>query len=250
MILAGNWKMHKTNEEAKLFVNRLINDLAGKRFKIVVCPPFVSLTDVVEITRGTNISIGAQNCHFERSGAFTGEVSAAMLKAIGIEYVIVGHSERRKYFNETDEMINRKVKSVLSEGMKPILCVGETKEEREKGLTFCVVEMQIRHALYGLSRQEVENIVIAYEPVWAIGTGVVAKPEQAQEVHRFIRKLLSELYDTKLAESIPILYGGSIKPDNFFAIMAQPDVDGGLVGGASLDEQFVKLAQIVQSFAV
>ncbi|AJC73187.1 triosephosphate isomerase [Pseudothermotoga hypogea DSM 11164 = NBRC 106472] len=242
--------MHKTNEEAKLFVNRLINDLAGKRFKIVVCPPFVSLTDVVEITRGTNISIGAQNCHFERSGAFTGEVSAAMLKAIGIEYVIVGHSERRKYFNETDEMINRKVKSVLSEGMKPILCVGETKEEREKGLTFCVVEMQIRHALYGLSRQEVENIVIAYEPVWAIGTGVVAKPEQAQEVHRFIRKLLSELYDTKLAESIPILYGGSIKPDNFFAIMAQPDVDGGLVGGASLDEQFVKLAQIVQSFAV
>uniref|UniRef100_A0A832MQD4 Triosephosphate isomerase n=1 Tax=Pseudothermotoga hypogea TaxID=57487 RepID=A0A832MQD4_9THEM len=242
--------MHKTNEEAKLFVNRLINDLAGKRFKIVVCPPFVSLTDVVEITRGTNISVGAQNCHFERSGAFTGEVSAAMLKAIGIEYVIVGHSERRKYFNETDEMINRKVKSVLSEGMKPILCVGETKEEREKGLTFCVVEMQIRHALYGLSRQEVENIVIAYEPVWAIGTGVVAKPEQAQEVHRFIRKLLSELYDTKLAESIPILYGGSIKPDNFFAIMAQPDVDGGLVGGASLDEQFVKLAQIVQSFAV
>jgi len=242
--------MHKTNEEAKLFVNRLINDLAGKRFKIVVCPPFVSLTDVVEITRGTNISVGAQNCHFERSGAFTGEVSAAMLKAIGIEYVIVGHSERRKYFNETDEMINRKVKSVLSEGMKPILCVGETKEEREKGLTFCVVEMQIRHALYGLSRQEVENIVIAYEPVWAIGTGVVAKPEQAQEVHRFIRKLLSELYDAKLAESIPILYGGSIKPDNFFAIMAQPDVDGGLVGGASLDEQFVKLAQIVQSFAV
>jgi len=242
--------MHKTNEEAKLFVNRLINDLAGKRFKIVVCPPFVSLTDVVEITRGTNISVGAQNCHFERSGAFTGEVSAAMLKAIGIEYVIVGHSERRKYFNETDEMINRKVKSVLSEGMKPILCVGETKEEREKGLTFCVVEMQIRHALYGLSRQEVENIVIAYEPVWAIGTGVVAKPEQAQEAHRFIRKLLSELYDTKLAESIPILYGGSIKPDNFFAIMAQPDVDGGLVGGASLDEQFVKLAQIVQSFAV
>lgn len=173
-----------------------------------------------------------------------------MLKAIGVEYVIVGHSERRKHFNETDEMVNKKVKSVLSEGMKPILCVGETKEEREKGLTFCVVEMQIRQALYGLSRQEVENIVIAYEPVWAIGTGVVAKPEQAQEVHRFIRKLLGELYDAQLAENIPILYGGSIKPDNFFAIMAQPDVDGGLVGGASLDEQFVKLAQIVQSFAV
>lgn len=242
--------MHKTNQEAKLFVNQLINDLAGKRFKIVVCAPFVSLLDVVEMTRGTNISVGAQNCHYERSGAFTGEVSATMLKAIGVEYVIVGHSERRKHFNETDEMVNKKVKSVLSEGMKPILCVGETKEEREKGLTFCVVEMQIRQALYGLSRQEVENIVIAYEPVWAIGTGVVAKPEQAQEVHRFIRKLLGELYDAQLAENIPILYGGSIKPDNFFAIMAQPDVDGGLVGGASLDEQFVKLAQIVQSFAV
>ncbi|WP_448523685.1 triose-phosphate isomerase [Pseudothermotoga sp.] len=250
MILAGNWKMHKTNQEAKLFVNRLINDLAGKRFKIVVCPPFVSLFDVVEMTHGTNISVGAQNCHYERNGAFTGEVSATMLKAIGVEYVIVGHSERRKHFNETDEMVNKKVKSVLSEGMKPILCVGETKEEREKGLTFCVVEMQIRQALYGLSRQEVEKIVIAYEPVWAIGTGVVAKPEQAQEVHRFIRKLLRELYDAQLAENIPILYGGSIKPDNFFAIMAQPDVDGGLVGGASLDEQFVKLAEIVQSFAV
>ncbi len=242
--------MHKTNQEAKLFVNRLINDLAGKRFKIVVCPPFVSLFDVVEMTHGTNISVGAQNCHYERNGAFTGEVSATMLKAIGVEYVIVGHSERRKHFNETDEMVNKKVKSVLSEGMKPILCVGETKEEREKGLTFCVVEMQIRQALYGLSRQEVEKIVIAYEPVWAIGTGVVAKPEQAQEVHRFIRKLLRELYDAQLAENIPILYGGSIKPDNFFAIMAQPDVDGGLVGGASLDEQFVKLAEIVQSFAV
>ncbi|HBT38627.1 MAG: Triosephosphate isomerase [Thermotoga sp. 50_1627] len=242
--------MHKTNEEAKLFVNRLINDLAGKRFKIVVCPPFVSLADVVEITRGTNISVGAQNCYFERSGAFTGEVSPTMLRAIGVEYVIVGHSERRKYFNETDEMVNKKLKAVLSEGMRPIICVGETKEEREKGLTFCVVEMQIRQALYGLSREEVENIVIAYEPVWAIGTGVVAKPEQAQEVHRFIRKLLCELYDAQLAESIPILYGGSIKPGNFFAIMAQPDVDGGLVGGASLDEQFVRLAQIVQSFAV
>ncbi|MGB9790694.1 triose-phosphate isomerase [Thermotoga caldifontis] len=248
MILAGNWKMHKTNQEAKLFVNQLVNKLAGKRFKIVVCPPFVSLADVVELTRGTGISVGAQNCHFERSGAFTGEVSPAMLKAIGVEFVIIGHSERRKYFNETDEMINKKLKAAIKEGLRPILCVGETKEEREKGLTFCVVEMQIRQALYGLSRQEVQNLVIAYEPVWAIGTGIVAKPEQAQEAHAFIRKLLRELYDEELAESTPILYGGSIKPDNFFAIMAQPDVDGGLVGGASLDEQFVKLAGIVQTF--
>lgn len=240
--------MHKTNVEAKLFVNKLINELAGKRFKIVVCPPFVSIADVVELTHGTNLSVGAQNCHFERSGAFTGEVSPTMLKAVGVEFVIVGHSERRRYFNETDELVNRKVKAVIAEGMRPILCVGETKEEREKGLTFCVVESQLRQALYGLSRQEAEKVVIAYEPVWAIGTGIVAKPEQAQEVHCFIRKLLSNIYGEELAQMIPILYGGSIKPDNFFAIMAQPDVDGGLVGGASLDDQFVQLAEIVQSF--
>lgn len=240
--------MHKTNVEAKLFVNKLINELAGKRFKIVVCPPFVSIIDVVELTRGTNLSVGAQNCHFERVGAFTGEVSPAMLKVAGVEFVIVGHSERRRYFNETDDVVNKKVKAVIAEGMRPILCVGETKEEREKGLTFCVVESQLRQALYGLSKQEVEKVVIAYEPVWAIGTGIVAKPEQAQEVHSFIRKLLSNIYGGELAQAIPILYGGSIKPDNFFAIMAQPDVDGGLVGGASLDEQFVQLAEIVQSF--
>lgn len=240
--------MHKTNVEAKIFVNKLINELAGKRFKIVVCPPFVSIVDVVELTSGTNLSIGAQNCHFERVGAFTGEVSPAMLRAAGVEFVIVGHSERRRYFNEPDELVNKKVKAAIAEGMRPILCVGETKEEREKGLTFCVVESQLRQALYGLSRQEVERVVIAYEPVWAIGTGIVAKPEQAQEVHSFIRKLLSIIYGEELAQTIPILYGGSIKPDNFFAIMAQPDVDGGLVGGASLDDQFVQLAEIVQSF--
>lgn len=240
--------MHKTNVEAKLFVNKLINELAGKRFKIVVCPPFVSIVDVVELTRGTNLFVGAQNCHFERAGAFTGEVSPAMLKAVGVEFVIVGHSERRRHFNETDDLVNKKVRAVIAEGMRPILCVGETKEEREKGLTFCVVESQLRQALYGLSKQEAERVVIAYEPVWAIGTGIVAKPEQAQEAHSFIRKLLSSLYGEEIAQAIPILYGGSIKPDNFFAIMAQPDVDGGLVGGASLDDQFVQLAEIVQSF--
>ncbi|MCS7175158.1 MAG: triose-phosphate isomerase [Pseudothermotoga sp.] len=240
--------MHKTNFEAKIFVNQLINELAGKQFKIVVCPPFVSIMDVIELTRGTNLCVGAQNCHFERSGAFTGEISPAMLKAIGVEFVIVGHSERRRYFNETDEMVNKKVKAVIAEGMRPIVCIGETKEEREKGLTFCVVESQLRQALYGLSEREVERVVIAYEPVWAIGTGIVARPEQAQEVHKFIRKLISDLYGAELAQMIPILYGGSIKPDNFFAIMAQPDVDGGLVGGASLDDQFVQLATIVQSF--
>ncbi|WP_407635684.1 triose-phosphate isomerase [Pseudothermotoga thermarum] len=245
MILAGNWKMNKTNQQAKLFVNELIQSLAGMKFEIVLCPPFVCLTDVKELLAGTNIKLGAQNCYYEQFGAFTGEVSPAMLKEIGVEYVIVGHSERRHIFQETDELINKKVKAVLKNGMKPILCVGETKEEREKGLTFCVVELQVRQGLYGVTKEEVRNVVIAYEPVWAIGTGIVAKPWQAQEVQRFIRQLLAELYDEETANSVPILYGGSIKPDNFLSLILKPDIDGGLVGGASLDRQFIELAKIV-----
>ncbi|MEJ5229650.1 MAG: triose-phosphate isomerase [Pseudothermotoga sp.] len=248
MILAGNWKMNKTNQQAKLFANTMIQRLAGMNFRIVLCPPFVCLSDLAELLKQTNLHLGAQNCHFERSGAFTGEISPVMLKEIDVEYVIVGHSERRHIFGESDEMINRKVKAVLENGMTPILCVGETREEREKGLTFCVVESQIRQGIFGLTRDQVEKIVIAYEPVWAIGTGIVAKPWQAQEVHSFIRNLLKALYDENLAEKVPILYGGSIKPDNFFGLMVQPDIDGGLVGGASLDEQFIELAKIVSWF--
>lgn len=240
--------MNKTNQQAKLFANTMIQRLAGMNFRIVLCPPFVCLSDLAELLKQTNLHLGAQNCHFERSGAFTGEISPVMLKEIDVEYVIVGHSERRHIFGESDEMINRKVKAVLENGMTPILCVGETREEREKGLTFCVVESQIRQGIFGLTRDQVEKIVIAYEPVWAIGTGIVAKPWQAQEVHSFIRNLLKALYDENLAEKVPILYGGSIKPDNFFGLMVQPDIDGGLVGGASLDEQFIELAKIVSWF--
>lgn len=243
--MAGNWKMNKTREQAMFFANKLTQDLAGMSFRIVLCPPFVFLQNVAEILTGTKLHLGAQNCYYEKSGAFTGEVSPLMLKEIGVEYVIVGHSERRHIFGETDEMINKKVKAILDNGMKPVICVGETKEERERGLTFCVVESQTRQALFGLSKDDVEKVVIAYEPVWAIGTGIVAKPYQAQEVHRFIRKLLEQLYDEELAQKIPILYGGSIKPDNFFGLMIQPDIDGGLVGGASLDDQFIELAKII-----
>lgn len=237
--------MNKTNEQAKFFVNKLAQDLAGMNFKIVLCPPFVCLSDVAEILKKSNLYLGAQNCHYEKSGAFTGEISPVMLKELNVEYVIIGHSERRHIFGETDEIINKKIRAVLSNGMKPIICVGETKEEREKGLTFCVVESQIRQALFGLSKDDVKKVVIAYEPVWAIGTGIVAKPYQAQQVHLFIRRLLEQLYDQELAQQIPILYGGSIKPENFFGLMVQPDIDGGLVGGASLDDQFVELAKIV-----
>lgn len=237
--------MNKTREQAIFFANKLTQDLAGMNFQIVLCPPFVFLQNVAEILTGTKLHLGAQNCYYEKSGAFTGEVSPLMLKEIGVEYVIVGHSERRHIFGETDEMINKKVKAILDNGMKPVICVGETKEERERGLTFCVVESQTRQALFGLSKDNVEKVVIAYEPVWAIGTGIVAKPYQAQEVHRFIRKLLEQLYDEELAQKIPILYGGSIKPDNFFGLMIQPDIDGGLVGGASLDDQFIELAKII-----
>ncbi|WP_353738046.1 MULTISPECIES: triose-phosphate isomerase [Pseudothermotoga] len=243
-MLAGNWKMNKTNEQAKFFVNKLVQDLAGMNFKIVLCPPFVCLSDITEILKGSNLHIGAQNCYYENFGAFTGEISPVMLKELNIEYVIIGHSERRHIFGETDEMINKKIKAVLSNGMKPIICIGETKEEREKGLTFCVIESQLRQALFGLNEDDVRKIVIAYEPVWAIGTGIVAKPHQAQQVHMFIRKLLEQLYGQEFAQQIPILYGGSIKPDNFLGLMIQPDIDGGLVGGASLDDQFVELAKI------
>ncbi len=248
LILAGNWKMHKTIREAKEFVSMLINEMKEfKEFEIVIAPTFTALSEVGEMVRGTNIKLAAQNMHYEEQGAFTGEISPLMLKEVGVEYVIIGHSERRHIFKESDELIRNKVKSALDHGFTPILCVGEKLEEREKGLTFNVVERQIKEALHGLSEDEVKKIVIAYEPVWAIGTGKVARPYQAQEVHEFIRKLLSEMYGEEVAKEVRILYGGSIKPNNFLPIIAQPDVDGGLVGGASLKESFVELAKIMKS---
>lgn len=243
--------MHKTIAEAKKFVSLLLNELHDMReFEIVVCPPFTALSEVGELLKGRNIKLGAQNVFHEDQGAFTGEVSPLMLKELGVEYVIVGHSERRRIMKEDDETINKKIKAVLAKGMTPIFCVGETLEEREKGLTFCVVEKQVREGFYGLSKEQAKNVVIAYEPVWAIGTGRVATPYQAQEVHAFIRKLLSEMYDAETANEVRILYGGSIKPSNFLGLILQEDIDGGLVGGASITEEFVELARIVNSVVI
>ncbi len=240
--------MHKGVREAKEFVSFLLNEMKDfKDFEIIIAPPFTALSEVGEMVRGSNIKLAAQNMHYEEKGAFTGEISPVMLKELGVQYVIIGHSERRHIFGEADELIRKKVKSALDHDLIPILCVGEKLEDREKGLTFNAVERQIKEALYGLTEEEVSRIVIAYEPVWAIGTGKVAMPWQAQEVHAFIRKLLAEMYGEKVSEKVRILYGGSIKPHNFLPIIAQPDVDGGLVGGASLKESFVELACIVQS---
>ena len=239
--------MHKTIAEAKKFVSLLLNELADiKSFEIVICPPFTALSEIGDMLKGRNIKLGAQNVFFEKEGAFTGEISPIMLKEVGVEYVIVGHSERRRIFKEDDELINKKIKAVIEHGMTPIFCVGETLEERKKGLTFCVVEKQVREGFNGLSKKDALKVVIAYEPVWAIGTGVVATPDQAQEVQSFIRRLLKEMYDEEVSESVRILYGGSIKPNNYFGLIVQKDIDGGLVGGASLKESFVELARIME----
>jgi len=239
--------MHKTIAEAKKFVSLLLNELADiESFEIVICPPFTALSEIGDMLRGRNIKLGAQNVFFEKEGAFTGEISPIMLKEVGVEYVIVGHSERRRIFKENDEFINKKIKAVIENDMTPIFCVGETLEERKKGLTFCVVEKQVREGFNGLSKEDALKVVIAYEPVWAIGTGVVATPDQAQEVHSFIRQLLKDMYDEEVSENVRILYGGSIKPNNYFGLIVQKDIDGGLVGGASLKESFVELARIME----
>lgn len=252
LMIAGNWKMNKTNSEAEAFA-RKITQLTGssdEKVEVTLCPPFTALPVVVEVVRGTQITVGAQNMYPEDSGAFTGEVSPLMLKDIGVDYVIIGHSERRKYFKEDDEFINRKLKAALKHGLTPILCVGEVLEEREKNLTFCVLENQLRRDLDEIEANDVQKIVIAYEPVWAIGTGKVATPAQAQEAIRFIRELLAEMYSEEVSEKVRILYGGSINPDNFLGIIVQPDIDGGLVGGASLKESFAKLVEIARKIAL
>lgn len=238
--------MNKTPAEAQRFANLLVNELGGfKKFDIAIAPPFTALDRVREIVTGTNIALGAQNMYHEDSGAFTGEVSPKMLKELNVSMVIIGHSERRKIFGESDEMINKKIKKALAEGLIPIFCIGETLEERRKGLTFCVIERQVREGLHGLSKDEVMKVVIAYEPVWAIGTGVNATPQQAQEAHEFLRRLLAEMYDEEVSRTVRILYGGSVTPDNWFGLFIQKDVDGALVGGASLKESFVELAKIM-----
>jgi len=234
-IIAGNWKMHNTINEAVELVNGLKRDLSSvDQVDIVVCPTFTALSDVNELLIDSNIKLGAQNVYWEEKGAFTGEISPQMLKDAGCAYVIIGHSERRKYFHETNETVNKKVKLALEVGLLPIVCVGESLEDREAEKTFDVVKDHVEGSLTGLSADEMRNIIVAYEPVWAIGTGKTATPEQAQEVHKYIRELLKDIFNEEVASSTRIQYGGSVKPENIAELMAKEDVDGALVGGASL----------------
>jgi len=234
IMAAGNWKMNKTPTEAAEFINALKNVVAGSNSEVVTAVPFVCIPAAVEAAKGSNIKIAAQNVHWEASGAYTGEVSCAMLKDLGVDYVIIGHSERREYFGETNEMINKKARAILDAGMIPIICCGETLTQREQGVTYEHVRYQIKIALLGLSAQEVSRIVIAYEPIWAIGTGKTATDEQAEEVCSIIRQLIAELYDNDVAEKTRILYGGSVNAANAKSLFSMPNIDGGLVGGASL----------------
>lgn len=234
-VIAGNWKMNKTNQEAVEMLHQLKEEVAGiSEVDIVIGAPFTCLSDAVKETVGSNIKIAAENVYPKSSGAYTGEISPKMLKAIGVEYVILGHSERREYFQESDEFINEKVKAVLAEGMTAILCIGEKLEDREAGKTNMVNETQLQGGLAGITKEEAANIIVAYEPVWAIGTGKTATPELAQETHAEIRKVLVSLFD-KVGEEMTIQYGGSMKPENAAELLAQKDIDGGLIGGASLE---------------
>ena len=233
-IIAGNWKMNKTIAEAVEFVNEIKGKLNDESVDAVICAPFTILKDLKEVTKGTNIKVGAQNMHFENNGAFTGEVSPAMLKELDIDYVVIGHSERREYFNETDEALNKKVKAAFAHNLTPILCCGETLEERENGTTNEVVGAQIKADLEGLAPELAEKVVVAYEPIWAIGTGKTATDEQANETIMAIRNILAEMFGKEVADKIRIQYGGSVKPGTIKAQMAMSDIDGALVGGASL----------------
>jgi len=232
-IIAGNWKMHKTIAEALEFVNDVKDKVSNNEVEAVICAPFTLLKDLKEATKGTNIKIGAQNMHFEEMGAFTGEISPLMLKELDMDYVVIGHSERRQYFNETNETVNKKVLKALDVEINPILCVGETLEEREAGNTKNVCKVQVEKALENVSKEDLAKIVIAYEPVWAIGTGKTATSEDANDVIAYIREVIANLYG-ELANEVRIQYGGSVKPSNVAEIMRQSDIDGALVGGASL----------------
>ena len=233
-IIAGNWKMNKTPAEAAALINELKPLIKDAACDVVVCVPAVDFAAVKEAIEGSNIHLGAQNVHFAASGAYTGELSADMLKASGVEYVIIGHSERRQYFGETDKTVNQRVKAAVAAGLNVILCVGENKDEREAGYTDALVEYQTLIALNGLSEAEVRNVVIAYEPVWAIGTGLTATDDQANETIGVIRKAVARKYGKETGDCIRIQYGGSMNPKNVKGLMAQPEIDGGLIGGASL----------------
>ena len=233
-IIAGNWKMNKTPAEAKELVLALTETVKDAECDVVVCVPATNFAAVKEAAEGTNIKLGAQNVHFAASGAYTGELSADMLKACGVEYVVIGHSERRQYFGETDKTVNLRTKAAVAAGLIPIICVGELKDERESGYTDIIVEYQTLMALHGLTEEEIKNVVVAYEPVWAIGTGLTATDEQANETIGVIRKAVERKYGKAVADALRIQYGGSMNPKNVKGLMAQPEIDGGLIGGASL----------------
>jgi triosephosphate isomerase len=242
-VIAGNWKMYKTARQAAETVRSLAGLVTGVHgVEVVICPPFTALAAAVEAAKGSLVAVGAQDCHWEKEGAFTGEVAVPMIADLGCSHCIVGHSERRQFFGETDAAVDKKVDAVLAQGLSCIACVGETLAEREAGQTFAVLERQVRG---GLTRHLTSpRLVIAYEPVWAIGTGKTATPVQAQEAHAFIRGVVAQAANPAAAQAVRILYGGSVKPDNIAALMAQPDVDGGLVGGASLDAaSFAKIVR-------
>ncbi len=233
-IIAGNWKMHYTVDETVKVINELKPLVKDAKVDVVLCVPFTSLDAALKATNGSNIKIGAQNMHFEEKGAFTGEIAPGMLEAMGVDYVVLGHSERRQYFNETDEALNKKVKAAFAHNLLPILCCGETLEERENGTTNAVVGAQIKADLEGLSKELAEKVVIAYEPIWAIGTGKTATDEQANETIKAIRSIVAEMFGSEVADKVRIQYGGSVKPNTIKAQMAMSDIDGALVGGASL----------------
>lgn len=236
IVIAGNWKMNKTVAEAIDLANGIKRECADiQDVGIVICPPLTALDEVAEVVYESNIRLGAQNMHWEDSGAFTGEVSPVMIKELGCSHVILGHSERRQYFHETNEDVNRKTKAALKHRLTPIVCVGETLKEREANKTFDVITDHVTNSLKGLAAEDMQKTIIAYEPVWAIGTGKTATPQQAQEVHQFIRGLLIKLYSRGVAEDVVIQYGGSVKPQNTKELVSQADINGALVGGASLD---------------
>jgi triosephosphate isomerase len=241
-IVAGNWKMNNDNVDSEIFFAKLLKKLKHSTTEVIIAPPFTSLLASSNSVKGSQVIVAAQNMHFAENGAYTGEVSAKMLKSVGIKTVILGHSERRTYFNETDALLAKKVDTALAHNMCAIFCFGEELEDRKSGNEEAIVEAQIKNALFHLPASAWEHIVLAYEPVWAIGTGETASPEQAQDMHAFIRKTIADHYSAELADQVSILYGGSVKPANAKEIFSKTDVDGGLIGGAALDvEQFIAI---------
>jgi len=245
-IIAGNWKMNKNLMESQYLISKLASGLSSKKLncEVIVCPPFTSLSEVNTLIKNTPLKLGAQNLYFQESGAYTGEISGTMLKSVGCEYVIIGHSERRTIFNESDGLINKKIKAAFAAGLKPIFCIGETLEERISGKEKDILNKQLSGGLAEISMEQMKILIIAYEPVWAIGTGKTATPEQAEEMHQFIRMYIKNDFNEETADNLIIQYGGSVKPENAKELLSQPDIDGALVGGACLNaESFISIIE-------